>query len=120
MCPRYEGKPTEIGRRLGRPCYQPPDTGDAIAHWIEYDSWQPPSKPADTYPQTRSHDTTRPAAVSQQTLQRQERLITRWDATTGDVRIKDTGALASTTNLQAARPSWRGPGRGRIKPTCGS
>lgn len=63
----------EIGRRLGRPGYQPPDTGDAIAHWIEYDSWQPPSRPAGTYPQTRDHGTTRPAAVSQQTLQRQER-----------------------------------------------
>jgi hypothetical protein len=40
----------EIGRRLGRPGYQPPDNGDAIAHWIEYDSCQPPSKPAETTP----------------------------------------------------------------------
>jgi hypothetical protein len=64
---------TEIGRRLGRPGYQPPDTGDAIAHWIEYDSWQPPSRPATTYPQTRDYGALRPAAVSQQSLQRQER-----------------------------------------------
>jgi hypothetical protein len=63
----------EVGRLLGRPDYQPPDTGDAIAHWIEYDSWQPPSQPAATYPQTRDHGTPRPAAVSQQTLQRQGR-----------------------------------------------
>ena len=47
--------------------------GDAIAHWIEYDSWQPPSQPATTYPQTRDHGASRPAPLSQQTLQRQER-----------------------------------------------
>lgn len=63
----------EIGRRLGRPGYQPPDTGNAIAHWIEYDSWQPPSQPTATYLQTRDHGTARPAAVSQQILQRQDR-----------------------------------------------
>lgn len=63
----------EIGRRLGQPGYQPPGHGDAIAHWIEYDSWQPPSRPRTTYPQTRDHGAPRPAAVSQQTLQRQER-----------------------------------------------
>lgn len=54
---------TEIGRRLGHPGYQPPDTGDAIAHWIEYDSWQPPSQPTTTYPQTRDHGVV-PAAAS--------------------------------------------------------
>jgi hypothetical protein len=64
---------TEIGRRLGRPGYQPPEHGDAIAHWIEYDSWQPPSQPRATYPQTRDHGAPRPPAVSQQMLQRQER-----------------------------------------------
>ena len=65
---------SEIGRRLGHPGYQPPGTGDAIAHWIEYDSWQPPSQPATTYPQTRDHGSLRPeGAVSQQSLQRQER-----------------------------------------------
>lgn len=63
----------EIGRRLGQPGYQPPGHGDAIAHWIEYDSWQPPSRSRTTYPQTRDHGAPRPAAVSQQTLQRQER-----------------------------------------------
>lgn len=66
----------EIGRSLGRPSYQPPDTGDAIAHWIEYDSWQPPSQPAATYPQTREAGAPRPPAVSHQTLQRQQRSTT--------------------------------------------
>ena len=64
---------SEIGRRLGQPGYQPPDYGDAIAHWIEYDSWHPPSLPHTTYPQTRNYGAPRPAAVSQQSLQRQER-----------------------------------------------
>jgi hypothetical protein len=63
----------EIGRRLGRPGYQPPEHGDAIAHWIEYDSWQPPSRPRTTYPLARDHGAPRPASVSRQTLQRQER-----------------------------------------------
>jgi hypothetical protein len=63
----------EIGRRLGHPRYQPPYDGDAIAHWIEYDSWHPPSRPHTTYPQTRNYGAPRPAAVSQQSLQRQER-----------------------------------------------
>jgi hypothetical protein len=64
---------SEIGRRLGHPGYQPPGTGDPIAHWIEYDSWQPPSQPATTYPQTRDHGALRPDSVTQQSLQRQER-----------------------------------------------
>lgn len=71
--PNRQQVTAEIGRRLGRPGYHPPDTGDAIAHWIEYDSWQPPSQPTTTYPQTREAGAPRPAAVSQQTLQRQER-----------------------------------------------
>jgi len=47
----------EIGRRLGHPGYRPSEYGDAIAHWIEYDSWHPPSgrtpptpRPATTAP----------------------------------------------------------------------
>ena len=41
-----------IGQRLGRPGYQPADTSDPIAHWIKYDSCQPPSRPHTTFPQT--------------------------------------------------------------------
>jgi len=44
-----------IGQRLGRPGYQPADTADAIAHWMKYDSWQPPSRPHTTFPQTRRY-----------------------------------------------------------------
>ena len=32
---------TEIGRRLGLPDYQPNPNGDAIAHWIRFDSCRP-------------------------------------------------------------------------------
>jgi hypothetical protein len=62
----------EIGRRLGQPGYQPRGDGDAIAHWIEYDSWHPPSRPHTSYRQTRGYGAPRPAATSQQSLQRQE------------------------------------------------
>ena len=44
-----------IGQRLGRPGYQPGGTNDAIAHWMKYDSWRPPSRPHTTFPQTRRY-----------------------------------------------------------------
>jgi hypothetical protein len=64
-----------IGQRLGRPGYQPGGTSDAIAHWMKYDSWQPPSRPHSTFPQTRryGHGPDRPATTSRQSLQRHER-----------------------------------------------
>jgi hypothetical protein len=64
-----------IGQRLGRPGYQPAGTGDAIAHWMKYDSWQPPSRPHTTFPQTRryGHGPARAATTSRQSLQRHER-----------------------------------------------
>jgi len=46
-----------IGQRLGRPGYQPAGTSDPIAHWMKYDSWQPPSRPHTTFPQTRLIET---------------------------------------------------------------
>jgi hypothetical protein len=53
-CPVTSSKSTPaIGQRLGRPGYQPADTGDPIAHWMKYDSWRPPSRPHTTFPQTR-------------------------------------------------------------------
>jgi hypothetical protein len=53
-----------IGQRLGWPGYQPADTGDAIAHWMEYDSWRPPSRPHTTFPQTRADtDPARPVRL---------------------------------------------------------
>jgi len=64
-----------IGRRLGRPGYQPADTGDAIAHWMKYDSWRPPSRPHTTFPQTRRYGSSpaRTATTSRQSLRRHER-----------------------------------------------
>jgi hypothetical protein len=64
---------TEIGKRLGRRGYQPPEHGDAIAHWMKYDSWRPPSRPQTTFPQTREHGSTSPPKTSPQSLDRQER-----------------------------------------------
>ena len=64
-----------IGRRLGQPGYQPAGTGDAIAHWMKYDSWRPPSRPHTTFPQTRRYGSSpaRAATTSRQSLQRHER-----------------------------------------------
>ena len=63
----------EIGQRLGRPGYQPPDLGDAITHWMTYDSCRPASQPHATFPQTRGYRSPRPAVSSKQSLQRHER-----------------------------------------------
>ena len=64
-----------IGQQLGRPGYQPAGTADAIAHWMKYDSWRPPSRPHTTFPQTRRYGSSpdRPATTSGQSLQRHER-----------------------------------------------
>jgi len=66
---------TAIGQRLGRPGYRPADTGDAIAHWMKYDSWRPPSRPHTTFPQTRGYGygPDRPVTTSRQSLQRHAR-----------------------------------------------
>jgi TniQ len=63
----------QIGHLLGRPGYQPPDLGDAIAHWMKYDSWRPPSRPHATFPQTRGYRSSRPATTSTHSLQRHQR-----------------------------------------------
>jgi hypothetical protein len=63
----------EVGRRLGRPDYQPPEDGDAIAHWMKYDSRRPPSRPHTTFPDTRQHGSGRTAKTSTQSLERQQR-----------------------------------------------
>jgi TniQ len=64
---------TEIGLRLGRPDYQPPEGGDAIAHWMKFDSDRPPSKPHKVFPETREHGSTRQAMASPQSNARQDR-----------------------------------------------
>ena len=66
-----------IGQRLGWPGYQPPDTGDAIAHWMKYDSRQPPSRPHTTFPQAHGYGPARRVTTSMQSLRRHER-STQW------------------------------------------
>ncbi len=63
----------EIGLRLGRPDYQPSEGGDAISHWMKFDSGRPPSKPHKVFPDTRAHGSTRQTKASPQSNDRQDR-----------------------------------------------
>jgi hypothetical protein len=45
---------TEVGRRLDRP-HHPGDGGDAVAHWMMFDCWRPPSRPDRTFPDSLHH-----------------------------------------------------------------
>lgn len=63
----------EIGHRLGRPGYQPPEHGDAVAHWMKFDCTQPPSGPDKTFPDTREHGAVRRPKTSEQSLSRHDR-----------------------------------------------
>jgi hypothetical protein len=49
----------EITTRIGCPGYRPPAGGDAITHWMKFDSWHPPSRPQRIFPDTRASRTTR-------------------------------------------------------------
>jgi hypothetical protein len=66
----------EIGARLGRPDYQPPEHGDAITHWMKFDSWRPPSGPETTFPQTSEHGATRPVKIRPNSIERHSRSAT--------------------------------------------
>lgn len=66
----------EVGRRMSHASYRPPESGDAIAHWMRYDSTQPPSRPHKTYPETREHGAMRSATISAQSRNRQDRSTT--------------------------------------------
>ncbi len=63
----------EIGQRLGHVDYQPPDNGDAIAHWMKFDCWRPPSRPDRTFPDTRDHGATRRPKTGPQSRDRHDR-----------------------------------------------
>jgi hypothetical protein len=68
---------SEIARRLGRQDhYTPPNGGDAIAHWMKYDSWRPPSRPHTTFPDTRAHRSTRIETPATTSLDRHDRSAT--------------------------------------------
>lgn len=60
----------EIGRRLANPGYQPPDGGDAIAHWMKYDAPRPPSRPKATFPDGPEHGAITPVKINARSLQR--------------------------------------------------
>lgn len=62
----------EIGLRLGRPDYQPPEGGDAITHWMKFDSPRPPSAPHKLFPETREHGSTRPLTTRAEQRARQD------------------------------------------------
>lgn len=67
----------EIARRLGRlDDYAPPEGGDAIAHWMKYDSWQLPSRPHTTFPDTRAHRSPRIEQPATASLDRHHRSAT--------------------------------------------
>lgn len=64
---------TEIGRRLGHPHYRPPEHGDAIAHWMKFDSWRAPSQPTTTFPDTQRHGSSHTPKTSEHSKGRQHR-----------------------------------------------
>ena len=64
---------SEVGRRRGRPDYRPPKSGDAIAHWMNYDSWRPPSRPHTTFPDTRLHGAAGLVRADRRAIERTQR-----------------------------------------------
>jgi hypothetical protein len=70
---------TEVGRRLDRP-HHPGDGGDAVAHWMMFDCWRPPSRPDRTFPT--------PASTAQFTHRR-------------SVQTAETGTIAAHNGLPA-------------------
>jgi hypothetical protein len=50
---------TEVGCRLHRP-HHPGDGGDAVAHWMMFDCWRPPSRPDRTFPDSLHHGAIHP------------------------------------------------------------
>jgi hypothetical protein len=65
---------TEVGHRLGRPHYYPAaGHDDAVAHWMMFDCWRPPSPPDRTFPDTREHGSIHPPKVSENSRDRHHR-----------------------------------------------
>jgi hypothetical protein len=71
---------TEVGHRLDRP-HRPGDGGDALAHWMMFDCWRPPSRPDKTFPDTRQHGAIQPPKVSANSRDRHHRSA-QWFART--------------------------------------
>lgn len=51
---------TELARRLH---HHPAPGGDAVAHWMMFDCWRPPSRPDTTFPDTRRHGAIHPPKI---------------------------------------------------------
>jgi hypothetical protein len=71
---------TEVGRRLHRP-HHPGDGGDAVAHWMMFDCWRPPSRPDRTFPDSLHHGASQPPKVSANSRDRHNRSA-QWFART--------------------------------------
>jgi len=61
---------TEVARRLHRPHHHPAPGGDAVAHWMIFDGWRPPSRPDTTLPDTRQHGAIHPPKVPEHSVER--------------------------------------------------
>ena len=72
---------TEVGRRLDRPHYRPAEGGDAVAHWMMFDCWRPPSRPDRTFPDSLHHGAIHPSKVSANSRDRHNRSA-QWFART--------------------------------------
>jgi hypothetical protein len=51
---------TELARRLH---HHPAPGGDAVARWMMFDCWRPPSRPDTTFPDTRRHGVIHPPKI---------------------------------------------------------
>jgi hypothetical protein len=69
-----------VGRRLDRP-HHPGDGGDAVAHWMMFDCWRPPSRPDRTFPDTHARGASQPPKVSANSRDRHSRSA-QWFART--------------------------------------
>jgi hypothetical protein len=71
---------SEVGRRLDRP-HHPGDGGDAVAPWMMFDCWRPPSRPDRTFPDSLHHGAIQPPKVSAHSRDRHRRSA-QWFART--------------------------------------
>jgi hypothetical protein len=69
---------TEVARRLHRAHHPPAHGGDAVAHWMMFDSWRAPSRPDTTFPDTRRHGALHPPKIPAHSRERQFRSAYRF------------------------------------------
>jgi hypothetical protein len=96
---------TEVDRRLDRP-HRPGDGGDAVAHWMMFDCWRPPSRPDRTFPDTRQHGALHAPKVGANSRERHNRSA-QWFARTR----RGGGALLHHRHIRpvlirSGHPKW--------------